>query len=271
MKAVICCVLVCLGFLMSPCLLAGVQVFQGLPYKPGIEMCVLDLSVPTAVTGFPTIVWFHGGGLTGGHRHFIDVDTNRIAVAAVEYRLMIYDDKGAVPNGAVAPTVILDDCAAAAAWVRERIVSHGGDARRVFVAGHSAGGYVTHLLGLDVKWLKPYGLTPFDFAGFLPISGQATKHFAVRQYYGEEKDQLRPIVDEWAPIHHIAARTPPFCLLLGDRRIEWPMRVEESEFMYLSMKAMGNKTVEFHSFPDTNHGTCVKPSLVQMMKFVDAH
>nr|MBP9874385.1 hypothetical protein [Haliscomenobacter sp.] len=32
------------------------------------ERCVLDLYVPTGEKGFPTVVWFHGGGLTGGNK-----------------------------------------------------------------------------------------------------------------------------------------------------------------------------------------------------------
>ena len=30
------------------------------------KMCVIDLYYPKNIKNFPTIVWFHGGGLTGG-------------------------------------------------------------------------------------------------------------------------------------------------------------------------------------------------------------
>jgi len=32
------------------------------------ERCVLDLYHPEDKEGFPTVVWFHGGGLTGGEK-----------------------------------------------------------------------------------------------------------------------------------------------------------------------------------------------------------
>ncbi len=32
------------------------------------ERCVLDLYFPNDKKGFPTVVWFHGGGLTGGNK-----------------------------------------------------------------------------------------------------------------------------------------------------------------------------------------------------------
>ena len=40
----------------------GIQyVTEGDAYR--IERCKLDLRIPSE-TGFPTVVWFHGGGLT---------------------------------------------------------------------------------------------------------------------------------------------------------------------------------------------------------------
>jgi acetyl esterase/lipase len=32
------------------------------------ERCVLDIYYPENLKGFTTIVWFHGGGLTGGNK-----------------------------------------------------------------------------------------------------------------------------------------------------------------------------------------------------------
>ena len=32
------------------------------------ERCLLDIYYPKNINNFPTIVWFHGGGLTGGEK-----------------------------------------------------------------------------------------------------------------------------------------------------------------------------------------------------------
>lgn len=236
----------------------GCAIEKAIPYRD-IEGCVLDLCHPTDVKDYPTIVWFHGGGLTSGRRGWIPVDTNRIAVATVEYRLM--------PK--VGPDGCLDDGAAAVAWVKRHIAEYGGDPGKVFVSGHSAGGYMTFMLGLDGRWLGKYGVTPFDCAGYMPLSGQVTKHFAVRKHFGHAENKFQPIVDEWAPMFHLKKETPPFCVALGDPRIEWRMREEENLFMVESLKAMGNKAFEFHSFPNTNHGTCHGPAMPVFQAFVD--
>ncbi|MCH5598964.1 alpha/beta hydrolase fold domain-containing protein [Niabella ginsengisoli] len=76
------------------------------------SMCVLDLYYPEGVKDFATIVWFHGGGITGGHRDMPEQLKNKgYAIATVEYRLS--------PN--VKAPVYIEDAAAAVAWVFEHI------------------------------------------------------------------------------------------------------------------------------------------------------
>ncbi|MDR1330943.1 MAG: carboxylesterase family protein, partial [Tannerella sp.] len=46
---------------------------RDIPYRTegdayALERCRLDIYYPEHVTGRPTVVWFHGGGLTGGSK-----------------------------------------------------------------------------------------------------------------------------------------------------------------------------------------------------------
>ena len=55
-------------------------------------MCRLDLVCPAGAEGFPTVVWFHGGGLTGGRREIPGMreasayELNSVAVRVDESR-----------------------------------------------------------------------------------------------------------------------------------------------------------------------------------------
>ena len=101
--------------------------------------CRLDLYYPMDSVGFATVVWFHGGGLRGGERYVPDaLKEQGLAIAAVSYRL--------APQ--VSSPTYIDDAAAAVAWVFDHIEEYGGDPQRIFVAGHSAGGYLTSMVGL---------------------------------------------------------------------------------------------------------------------------
>ena len=108
------------------------------------QRCRLDVYYPKNQSGFATIVWFHGGGLKGGNR-FVppELKEKSVAVVAVNYRLH--------PN-VKSPTYI-EDAAASVAWVFNNIEKFGGDPTKIFVSGHSAGGYLTSMIGLDKRWL----------------------------------------------------------------------------------------------------------------------
>ena len=99
------------------------------------------------------------------------------------------------------------DAAAAVTWTQAHIAEHGGDARRLFVGGHSAGGYITLMLGMDPHFLHDAGLEPSAIAGFIPIRGQTMTHYTVRGERGIGKFTV--IADEAAPVHFARQETPP--------------------------------------------------------------
>ena len=88
------------------------------------SICTLDLKLPTSA-GFPTVVWFQGGGLESGNKHFPRLDS-RIAIVSVNYRLM-------KSGNGVQGSDCIHDAAEAVAWTLENIERYGGDPRKVYV------------------------------------------------------------------------------------------------------------------------------------------
>ena len=112
------------------------------------KMCRLDIAYQPDVQNAPVVVWFHGGGLTGGSREIPSgLLTDGMVVVGVEYRLSPH----------VETMEIVDDAAAAVAWVFDNIGKYGGDTSSIYIAGHSAGGYLVDMVGLDKKLLARYG------------------------------------------------------------------------------------------------------------------
>jgi len=223
--------------------------------------CHLDLRYPTNRLGFATVVWFHGGGLTGGKRHFIELKRPEIAIAAVGYRL----------SPKVAHPGYLEDAAAATAWVIKNIAQYGGDSNKVFVAGHSAGGYLSAMIGMDPRWLAAQGVSNLQLAGLIPVSGQVTTHFHVKKLRGDTGPEYRPIIDEFAPLYHSASNLPPICLILGDRNIEYKNRVEENALLAVSLKNLGHQHVEFYEMGGLNHGSVGEGGMILLRNFVDKY
>lgn len=191
---------------------------------------MLDIYYPENVKSFATTIWFHGGGLTAANKEFPEALKNQnVCIVAVNYRL----------SPKVSSPKYIEDAAAATAWVFNHINGFGGDSSLIFVSGHSAGGYLTLMVGLDKKWLKPYGIDANRIAGLIPLSGQAIIHFTVRKERGIAETQ--PLVDEFAPLYHVRADAPPLLLITGDRELELLGLYEENAYLARMMKITGHK------------------------------
>ena len=95
-------------------------------------------------------------------------------------------------------------CARAVAWVIDHAAEHGGDPRRVFVAGHSAGGHLTAMAMTDPR-----------VAGGVAISGLFDLE-PIRLCYLNDKLRLdESEARRNSPIHHLPARSAPLVVTVG--------------------------------------------------------
>lgn len=209
------------------------------------SMCRVDVYHPVTDKAAPVVIWYHGGGLTGGWREVpAELQDKGFVVVGVEYRL--------APRVTVADCI--DDAAAAAAWVVRHIAEYGGDPSKIFVAGHSAGGYLTAMIGLDKRWMGRYGLDPDTaFAALIPYSGQAITHFERRRELGLPATQ--PLVDDLAPLRYVRPDCPPMLILSGDREMEMLGRYEENAYFWRMMRIAGHPDVQLREFDGFDHGT----------------
>jgi acetyl esterase/lipase len=222
------------------------------------ERCRLDIYYPRDAAGYATVVWFHGGGLKRGHKEIPPALRDKgIAVVAVNYRL----------SPRVGAPAYIDDAAAAVAWTFENIEKFGGSRDRIFVSGHSAGGYLTDMIGLDERWLAKYGVDADDIAGLIPFSGQSITHFTVREERGIEGNQ--PVVDDLAPLFHVRKNSPPMLLITGDRESELLGRYEETAYMWRMLQEVGHPRAELIELQGFNHNDMPGPAYPLMLEFIN--
>ncbi|MCP2027282.1 acetyl esterase/lipase [Flavobacterium sp. HSC-32F16] len=207
------------------------------------ERCVLDIYYPKNTKGFATIVWFHGGGLTGGDKEIPEALKNKgFAIIGVNYRL----------SPKVKAAKAIEDAAAAVSWAFNNITHYGGDPSSIFVSGHSAGGYLGMMIGLDKKYLQKEGIDANRIAGLIPFSGQCITHFEIRQENGIPEKQ--PTIDAFAPLYHVRADAPPLLLITGDRELEMLGRYEENAYMARMMKLVGHTQTKLYELDGYGHG-----------------
>ncbi len=234
---------------------AGVKVMSDIPYRSAgqldayeVERCKLDVYLPAVAgsTGFPTVVWFYGGNLTSGSKAgpkvlAASLAREGVAVVLPDYRL---SPRAKYP-------AYIEDAAAAFAWTHGHIAGLGGRADRVFLAGHSAGGYLAFMVGLDAHYLQAEGLTLTNIAGVIPVSGQTMTHYTVRAERGLAQTTIT--ADAAAPVFYCRKETPPMLVLYADH--DMPAREEENQYLVAVMHWAGNERVTGRLIAGRDHGS----------------
>ncbi|KGO91257.1 alpha/beta hydrolase [Flavobacterium subsaxonicum] len=206
------------------------------------ERCILDIYYPKNVKNFATIVWFHGGGLTQGSKEIPQALKDKgYCIIGVGYRL----------NPNVMAVKCIEDAAAAIAWAFNNVAKYGGDPSQIFLSGHSAGGYLDLMVGLDKKWLAKYNIDANKVAGLIPFSPQCVTHFTVRLEQGIPEKQ--PTIDQFAPLFWVRGDAPPLLLITGDRELEMLGRFDENAYMARMMKINGHKDTRHFELDGYGH------------------
>ena len=213
------------------------------------ERLKLDVYYPEDLKDCPVVIWFHGGGLEGGNKEIPARLKNKgYVVVGVNYRLL--------PKASI--DQCLDDAAAAVAWTYKNIEKYGGSKRKIFVAGHSAGGYLLDMIGLDKKWLAKYDVDADSLAALIPFSGQCVTHYNVRKQQGI--GPLQPTIDQYAPLTFIRPDAPPIIIISGDRELELFGRYEEQAYFWRMLKLVGHKDVTLYEMQGYDHGAMPFPA-----------
>lgn len=215
-----------------------------------LERCKLDLYYPEDVEGFATLVWFHGGGLEGGSKSLLDNFRRQgFAVADVNYRLY---PKVKCPG-------YIQDAAEAVAFIFKHIAEYGGDPSRIYVGGHSAGGYLTLMLVLCPEYMEAYGADAGRIRKAYPVSGQTFTHFTIKKERGLSMDL--PVIDSLAPINNVTGKGAPLMLITGDRNLEMLCRYEENSSLLAILRHFGHPAV-LYELQGFDHGGVVVPASI---------
>ncbi|MGD8534876.1 MAG: alpha/beta hydrolase [Candidatus Aminicenantes bacterium] len=210
--------------------------------------CKLDIYYPKNIKSYPTIVWFHGGSLKTGTRNWGIAFAKRFTAEGIGVVLVSYRFSPKVKN-----PVYSEDAAAAVAWTFKNIANYGGDPEKVFISGHSAGGYLAAIVGMDERYLEKHNMSVQKIAGIIPISGQMVTHTTILEERGIPKGAI--IIDEFSPLYHLRKVGPACLCICGDNDI--PLRCDENIFFIAGLKSAGNKNAHYLEVKGRNHNSLV--------------
>ena len=156
-----------LAFLLLLSVAQAQNLTSNIPYAdPAHERQVLDIYAPDDAKNLPVVFWIHGGGWQTGDKTSVQIKPRVFAergfvFVSTNYRLLPHVEMG----------VLVRDVAKSLGWVHKNISGHGGDPRRIFVMGHSAGAQLAALLCIDDRYLKAEGVSFDVLKGCVPVDG----------------------------------------------------------------------------------------------------
>jgi acetyl esterase/lipase len=199
---------------------------------------MLDLHLPDrSAVAPPLVVWVHGGAWRSGSRKDMPLGglvKRGYAVASVDYRLS--------PVARFPAQV--HDIKAAIRFLRACQGDYGYDARRIAVAGNSAGGHLAALVGVtngNAELEGAVGEHPsqksdvqaivslYGMSNFTTILAQSTPHGlgvrvpALQLLLGGQPEQVPELARLASPVFHVDASDPPLLLIHGDQDPQAPV------------------------------------------------
>ena len=170
---------------------------------------VLDVYVPKGAKGYPVLFLVHGGTWQHGSKDFFKLVGTAFAKRGI----------GVVcPNYRLSPKVRhpahVEDVAKAFAWTVDAIAAHGGDPKKIVVAGHSAGGHLVSLLATDESYLKAEKRSISDIKGVIGVSGvYSIPPVLFDAIFGSDAKACKAA----SPLEHVHEQCPPCVLIYGDK------------------------------------------------------
>ena len=283
MKHLICAFTGILLFSGGVCL-ADYEILKDIPYyapsqiKSGIQKSrgTLDLLLPEQRKGFATIIFFHGGGLYDGEKEHVqpylkkELGTRKdLAIVTPNYRR--YKDAPLVNGQRKLFPAFYYDGAAAVAWVKRNIAKYGGDPNKIYISGHSGGGYLALLLVLKKGYLREQKIEPDrDLKACFPISATPGTNLCISmERYGGNGTEFRADQDSPIFLSSWAKGTLPIILCAeGRASASHLVGYREGTMLIYALLTQRAKypAVKLHVFEEKTHSSVIAPALQTILK-----
>jgi acetyl esterase/lipase len=206
----------------------------------------LDVYAPAAAQDAPVVVFFYGGSWESGKRRWYGYVGKTLADNGI---VTLIPDYRKYPD--VQFPAFVEDAANAVRWARDHAPEFGGDASRLYVMGHSAGGQIAALLACDPRYLDGVGMRTSDLAGMIGLAGA----YAFLPFVEEEPEIFganETSQFDSQPINFVSGNEPPMLLLQGDDDDE----VEPSNAISMAEKARAaGSSVRLKLYPGVGHAS----------------
>ncbi|WP_282608764.1 alpha/beta hydrolase [Pelagibius sp. Alg239-R121] len=230
----------------------------------------VDVYLPADDAPKGLLVFFYGGGWDSGDKS--DYRFVAAAFTAAGYAV-------AIPDYRLYPQVRYPDFLQDAAGAVSALAAHPDLStlvpERTFIAGHSAGAWITVMLALEERWLQSGGVDPNQLAGVVGLAGpydfDPRLYRTTRQSFGHVK-----AIELTQPVNFARAGGPPLLLVHG--AADTTVEAVDSRILAERIQAAGGRA-DYQFYDDIGHSrlvgalapqlTWIAPVQADMLTFMD--
>ena len=217
---------------------------QRVAYGP-TEVEKLDI-YKTRRQNAPVVIYIHGGAWRNGTAKDFAAPAEMFMNAGAHF---VVPDFVQVQDAGGSLLPMIEQVRRAVTWIYKNAASFGGDAKRIFITGHSSG---AHLAGVTLvtDWVNDHGLPPDVIKGGLLVSGMydlKPVRLSKRSEYVKFTDEIE---EKLSSQRHLDKLNAPVIIAYGTQ--ETPEFQRQSREFAAAVKAAG-KPVELIVGDGFNH------------------
>jgi len=234
-----------------------IEIFNDIPYTKIKDtnpiLTSLDIYAPAMGNNLPVIIFIHGETWVFGDKGNVDYKAlsfakNNFLYISINYRLS--------PD--IKHPIHAQDTAKAISWVYENISDYRGNPENIFLLGHSAGGHLAALIGLDEQYLGNLGFSNKIIRGIIGLDSAAyhlptlfksepENYYLFEMAFGNDSNEW----EKASPIYYIEKEkvSPPFLLIYaGDREVSKIINLT-----FAKKLEMANQEIDLYYAPNKTH------------------
>jgi acetyl esterase/lipase len=210
---------------------------------------------------YEVLIFIHGGSWNSGKKSLYNFFGSRMArknvvVVTIDYPL---SPKANYHQMAVA-------VAKAVEWVKKNIETFGGNPKKIFISGHSAGGHLAALVTLRNQYFDSLGMSsPIKGIILIDAAGLDMFGYLQEEKFPEDHSYFKTFTKNptsWkdaSPLYHLHHHMPPMLIYRGEKT--YPSILRSHQKFIIALKEYAPDT-EYHVLKGKKH----VPMITQFFK-----
>jgi acetyl esterase/lipase len=213
------------SLLVSGCGVKSITRFKRIPYQesiPGTKTTKQELNIfaPRKHTSLKDVLIFvHGGGWDSGKKSLYSFFGSRMGRKGAVVVILDYPLSPKATYSGMATSI-----AKGVQWVSRNIERYGGNPKKIFISGHSAGGHLAALVAIRNEYFDSLKIkNPIRGVVLIDAAGLDMYGYLQEEKFPDDHSYLSTFThdpEQWkeaSPLYHLHPNMPPMLIYRGEK------------------------------------------------------